>query len=157
MIVVLTPEEGLALLNTYSNPKKAKKSKGNEHDEVVNADAMSEAPIIKKQLGMNEEIQSNDGFTKMTPMPGKRKQQVTADCVICLSSLIHRSYWDKKFKASSKANEKQKDLDDANSGGKQSKDNLEMNAVEFFDDQKPNKQSSSRSKASSQLSNPNLV
>jgi len=56
---------------------------------------------------MNDDVsQSNDGsFIKVTPKPGKRKQQVTADCVICLSSLIQRSYWDKKQKASNKANE----------------------------------------------------
>jgi hypothetical protein len=161
----MTPEDGLALLNAYSNPKKSKKKKGNEDDEVVNADAMSDnAPIAhqKKGLGMNDDVsyKSNDGsFIKVTPKPGKRKQQVTADCVICLSSLIQRSYWDKKQKAMSKANEisakDQKDLLDLSSIQK-GKENLEINAVEYFDGSKP-KQSSSRSKASSTMSNPNLA
>jgi len=48
IIVVMTPEEGLTLLNAYSNPKKSKKKKGNEDDEVVNANAMSDnAPILQ--------------------------------------------------------------------------------------------------------------
>lgn len=49
VIVVMTPEEGLVLLNAYSNPRKGKKKKGNEDDEVVNADAMEEkTPIVRK-------------------------------------------------------------------------------------------------------------
>ena len=86
IVVTLTPEEGLALLNQYSNKNKSKCA-----DENLCTDKTPNPDEVKSMK--TSEIESI--FSKASPQL-KKRQHKTANCVICLSSLIPKNYFDRK-------------------------------------------------------------
>jgi hypothetical protein len=133
---VLTPEAGLALLNQYANMKDLKKK------------GKSEIESVRTPLGDDvNSMQGQESAVRSNPQM-KKRQHKTANCVICLSSLIPRHFFERPL-----VTPKPSKLSDTDNLLQSTDTNMLQGKFDKFKDKNKIKSS----ERSSVLANPNLV